>query len=481
MSLKSAAVSGAKWTTASGIATTLLQFFQLAILARLLSPKDFGLMAMIMMVLGFAQVYADMGISNAIIHRQDVTRDQLSSLYWLNIFVSVIIFAVILIINPLIVVFFREPKLASLLPWSALIFIIIPIGQQFQILLQKELSFRPLATIEVTSTVIGCITAIGFALGAAGIFSLILGQLANSTCRAFMLAGIGLRRWRPMLHFRTRDFQGYLGFGLYQMGEKSTNYLYSNIDKLLIGALLNAQALGYYSLAWNLVIAPAAKINPIITKIAFPVFAKVQDKIGLLRKGYLSILKVLSIVNFPIMIGMMATAPVLVPVVFGQKWLPAVDLVQILCLVALIRTIQNPVGSLLLAKGRADLGFKWTLVVAITQALGIFIGVRIGAISGVAVSMLVLHIIYVYPEYYILVRPMIKCDFKEYLSTMASAFAFSAIMAAVIWLLPHLVVLEAKIMLAGQIFIGILIYFNLFIFFGRSYLKGITAIIFART
>jgi O-antigen/teichoic acid export membrane protein len=481
VNLKQQAASGAKWTTVSSIAKTLVQLLQVAILARLLSPTDFGLMAMIMVVLGLADAYADMGIGNAIIYRQGTTREQLSSLYWLNVFASVLIFAIILIISPLIVVFFREPKLALLLPWSGLVFLITPVGQQFQILLQKELSFRPLAMIEVISAVIGCITAIGFALGGAGVFSLILGQLASTAGRSFLLAGIGLRKWRPMLHFRTSDLQGYLRFGLYQMGERTVNYLNANVDKLFIGALLNAQALGYYSLAWNLAIQPILRINPIITKVAFPVFAKVQDNIDVLRKGYLDVLKVLSIVNFPILMGMMATAPVLIPVVFGQKWLPAVRLLQILAFVALIRSTGNPVGSLLMAKGRADLGFKWNLTLTITQAFGVITGAWVGSIEGVAFAVLLLQISYVYPFYHFLVKPMIKCNFKEYLSAIASKFVFSSIMAAVVLLLPHLVALGAKAMLTGQLAIGVLVYSSLVLLCNRSFLFEVKATLFAKT
>ncbi len=476
MTLHQQAASGAKWTTASSIATTILQFLQLAILARLLSPTDFGLMAMIMVVLGFAQAYADMGISNAIIHRQDATKDQLSSLYWLNIFVSVLIFAVILIVSPLIVVFFREPKLASLLPWSALVFLITPIGQQFQILLQKELSFRPLAMIEVVGAVIGFITAVGFALAGAGVISLILGQLANTAGRSFMLAGIGLRRWRPLLHFRTIDLQGYLGFGLYQMGEKSINYLNSNLDKILIGSLLDAQALGYYSLAWNLAIQPISRISPIVTRVAFPVFAKLQDKIDILRNGYLNVLKVLSIVNFPILMGMMATAPVLIPVVFGQKWLPAVGLLQILSLVALIRSTGNPVGSLLLAKGRADLGFKWNAMLTFTHVPGIYLGAKFGGMNGVAIVLLALQVSYLYPSYYILVRPLINCSFKEYLVPMTSAFALSVIMAGVVLIMPQIAPFEGKFILTGQVVIGVLVYSVMMYLYNRPYILEIKSL-----
>jgi len=477
-SLKKQAASGARWTTASTVTSTALNFLRLAILARLLSPQDFGLMAMIMVVIGFAQAYADMGISNAIIYRQDATRDQLSSLYWLNIIAGVAVFIIVLAANPLIVAFYKEPRLASLLPWAALVYLVTPIGQQFQILLQKNLLFRPLAIIEMISAICGLITAVGFALAGAGVFSLILGQLADSGIRALSLAGIGLGKWRPRIRFNRSDLQGYLGFGFYQMGERSISYLNSNLDKLLIGSLLGAQALGYYSVAWNLAIQPVVRINPIITKVAFPIFAKVQRDVETLRKGYLSVLKMLSSINFPLLVGMAATAPVFIAVVFGQEWLPAVFLLRVLAFVALLRSMGNPVGSLLLAKGRADLAFKWNVMLFVTQLPGVYLGVKLGGMPGVALALIGLQICYFYPSYRILVQPLINCTLRDYLTSMSRAFIYSLIMGGAIIIVPHMITFEAGILFAGQVMEGALLYFILMCVFDRRYIIEMSSLFF---
>ena len=142
MSLKRQAAEGAYWTGTSSVVVTVLQFAQLAVLAWLLVPEDFGLMAMMMVVIGFAQAFADMGISNAIIHRQNTTDEHLSSLYWLNILAGIVLFFLLLAMVPAIVAFFAEPRLAELIPVTALIFLIAPFGQVFQALLQKNLRFR---------------------------------------------------------------------------------------------------------------------------------------------------------------------------------------------------------------------------------------------------------------------------------------------------------------------------------------------------
>lgn len=457
-SLKNQAASGVKWTGASTVVTTGLQFLTLAVLARLLLPADFGLMGMMMVVIGLGQAFVDAGISNAIIHRQDVTRQQLSSLYWLNIMAGIVMFLLVWAATPLIVALFNEPRLAELVSWVAFTFLIIPVGQQFQILLQKELRFDSLAKIEVAAAVIGTATAIGTALMGQGVFALVWGALANAAARTLFLLVVGLKNWRPALRFKITDIRSYVSFGLYQMGERMINFLNSKLDYILIGSLLGAQALGFYTLAWNLIIQPVQKINPIITRVAFPVFAKLQDDNTRLRKGYMSTLNILSSVNFPYFFGLAAVASLAVPAVFGTQWLPSIMLIQILCAVGLLRSTGNPIGSLLLAKGRADWGFKWNLALMITQVPGIYTGAVIGGAVGVAVALVMLQIAYSVFSYTILVRSLLGPCLKEYIESMWPAFWMSCGMALLVFGLAEIVIWDIAIKLVISVMLGILSY-----------------------
>jgi len=238
MSHKNSAPFGVKWTSFSTAITTGLQFLQLAILANILSPEDFGLMAMILVVIGFAQAYADMGISNAIIHRQDITKEQLSSLYWLNIFAGIIVYLLLLILIPIVVKIFDEPRLSDLMYWAIIVIITTAFGQQFQILLQKYLQFKTLSIVEIIAAFFGTMIAIIAALSGQGVFSLIWGQIGNSIIKSIMFAYIGWKKWRPCLRFKYSDLDGYLRFGFYQMGEKSINFIISHLDQFLIGVFI---------------------------------------------------------------------------------------------------------------------------------------------------------------------------------------------------------------------------------------------------
>ena len=190
-SLRNQAASGVAWTSVAAVITGGLQAIRLAVLARLLEPGDFGLMTMVWLAIGLAQMYEDMGVSKAVVRSQSATREQLSSLYWLNIMVGAVIFAVLVALSPLIGGFFREPRVVGLVPWTALAFLITPLGQQFQVLLQRDLRFAQLAVVEAASTAMGTIVAVGCAVAGLGTFSLIWGHLTEVSARTLLLGGVG--------------------------------------------------------------------------------------------------------------------------------------------------------------------------------------------------------------------------------------------------------------------------------------------------
>src|SRR5439155_8549613 len=334
-----------------------LQFLRLAMLARLLDKESFGLMAMMTVVIGFGQVFADMGISNAIIHAQDSSREQLSSVYWLNIFIGVLIFLTILGCSSWIAVFYSEPRLKSLMPCAAVIFLIVPAGQQFQVLMQKNFQFNRVAVVEIASTVFGTAVAIAAAYLKQGVFSLILGQITTALTNALLLVAFTWNRWRPTRHFAFSDLKGYVSFGLYQMGERSLNYFSWNLDKMLIEKILGAGSLGIYSVAYQIMIRPLSIVNTVITRVAFPTFSTIQDEDARLKRGYLKMIQMIAFITIPLYLGMLVVAAPLVTFLLGPGWLQAVEVLQILSIVGAFYSLGNPIGSLLLAKGKPNIGF----------------------------------------------------------------------------------------------------------------------------
>lgn len=465
--LKHSAVSGIKWTTLSSATIAALQLLQLTVLARLLKPSDFGLMAMTMVVIGFAQAYADMGISAAIIYRQNVTREQLSSLYWLNILSGLVVFSVVCAASPLAVWFFHEPLLFKLLPVVAASFLITSTSLQFHWLLEKELRFNLLAKQEICASSCGALVAVVSAFLGQGVWSLVWGQLMNAGVKTSLLLVVGMQQWKPMLHFKRSDLHGFLSFGLYQMGERSINYFNSRIDQLMVGNLLGAQQLGYYNFAFNLVMQPISTLNPIMTRVAFPVFARIQNDSTGLRQSYIKMMSMLNTVNAPLLFGLAAVAPLLLPLVFGDKWTPAVMLVQILAFYSFIRSTGNPVGSLLLAKGRADLGFRWNLALLFITTPVVYIGARLGDALGIAIALSVLMVSYSVANYFFLVKTLIGPCSKPYAVSILKPAMLAFIMGGCVWLIS-LGGLHSLTALIVEIAAGAVIYLLLLWFTDRT-------------
>ena len=389
--LKTQAVSGVKWNAVAMLTLAGLQFVTLTVLARLLTPSDFGLMGMIMVVIGFMQTFADMGLSEAIIQRQDVAESHLSSFFWINVFLGMLLFVGIVAIKPFAVSYFKNPALSQYLIVAALIFLITPFGQIFTTLLKKELRFKTLSKIEMAGAVVSSASQIGLAGAHFGVFSLILGQLINSLLMVGSLFFIFRKTWLPRFHFNLTEIKSYFAFGAFQLGRRVVLYLSANVDYLIIGRFLGPEALGLYTLAYQLITFPVTKINPILTKVTFPAFSKIQHDHANMIKGYCKVLNYIALLSFPMLAGMAVVAPEFIRLVYGPPWEPAIRVVQIFCLVGIFKALGNPVGSIILAKGRADIGFYWNVFVVTMVSVAVMVGVHWG-ITGVAVAILILQL-----------------------------------------------------------------------------------------
>jgi O-antigen/teichoic acid export membrane protein len=376
MGVKKIAVSGAKWTGVSKLVNTGLQLGQLAILGRILGTTDFGLMAMVMVVIGFAETYIDMGVSNALIQKQKATKRQLSTLYWINILSGLVLFIIFNISSPLIVSFYGEEQLSGLIFLASFIFLITPFGQQFYVLIQKQLKFKLLAKIDSFSLIIGVGTSIVLAMSGYGVYSLVWGHIINVFLKTLLSSLVGFKEFPPSLEFSFSEVKEFLKFGFYQMGEKTTNYFSKNIDYILIGKYFGPEILGAYTIAFQLIIVPVQKINPILNRVAFPLFSKFKDNNEVLRKGYLKLMELLTFVSYPVLIFLAFFAPLVIPVFFGSGWDLTITLIPIMVIIGLLRTLGNPVGSLYLAKGRPDIGFYFNISIAFINLISFWIAAQ---------------------------------------------------------------------------------------------------------
>ena len=413
MTLKQRTFSAVRWTTAAAVARALLQLAQIVVLARLLAPEDYGLMAMVSVVLGFASIFADMGVNSAYLQRQNVTLEQRSSLFWLNVGMSIVLTLIVLAISPLLAHFFGDERLTPLLMLAASTFVIGALGQQVRMTSEKALDFRPVVLVQIAAAILGFSAALAAAFSGWGVYALILGAIVTtgfSTVLAWLFLAHG---WRPMWRFQLSDVRSYLGFGGALVANNIVNEFNRSVDLLLGGRMLAASALGMYSLPRQLVFQIQGMVNPIITRVGFPLIAQVQKDIPQVRAIYLKTLNMTAATNAPLYMGIAFFAPEVVHIVFGTKWLAAADLLSLLAIWGFFRSTGNPVGSLLLGMGRADLSLKWNLGILCLLPPVLWVGSKYGTL-GLAWSMLGFSVVMFVPGWFVLVRPLCKARLLEY-------------------------------------------------------------------
>ncbi len=432
--LKKSAESGFLWTTLSTGFKSLLQLIQLIILARFLSAEDFGLIAIVMVVIGFSQLFMDMGISNAIIYKQNISSIQLSSLYWLNLFSGILLTIGIFFISPLIAAFYNNDSLIPLLRILSLSFFFNAIGNQYKNLFRKNLKFKLLAKTEIISNLIGFVCTIVLAMRGFGAYSLIFGTLIMMIIVNLIFLFVGFKIHKPKLVFRYKHIKSFLNFGMYQMAQNSIVYFINQFDIILIGKLLGTEAVGMYSLIKQIVMRPSQIINPIITSVSFPIMSKLQNDLLKLKEIYLKIINFLSSVNSPIYLLMIVLANFILPLILGKTWDSSIELFQILSIYALLRSLASPAGILLLSRGRADIGFWWSVGELILLPTFIFIGSKYGII-GTAFGLLLFQFIIFIPTWYFIIKRMCSATFIEYIFSVILPIilaVFSVIPAAIV-------------------------------------------------
>jgi O-antigen/teichoic acid export membrane protein len=428
MTLRKKAFQGVKWTTIAAIINASAQLIQIAVLTRFLDKEDFGLMAIALFVIGISQIFLDMGLSNSIIYKQKVNSVQLHTLFWVNIFMGIGIFFILILLAPYIAIVYESPKLQPVIYTTAFTFLILPLGQLYETLLKKELQFKALAFRDIYGKLTGLVVGIGLAVMHFGVFSLVYANLATALVSMSLLVLNGLSLYKPKFQFSWKSLKQdeFISFGLFQMGENIVGYFNAQFDTLLIGKLLGMEALGMYNIAKQLAFKPYQIINPILTKVAFPILAKLQNEIARLRETYLNIIRTLTMTNAPIYMIMILWAKPLIHIFFGPGWESAIPIFQLLCITALCNSIGNPVGALQLAKGRADLGFYWNIGMFLFMPLSIWIGSFWG-LMGVAWALTIFKVVVLFPAWRFFVYYLCEAKAGEYFWSIGKPILFTVI------------------------------------------------------
>ena len=419
MPLKGQVILGLKWTTFATVCLAIVAILKISILARFLEKADFGLMALVTFVMGFMSLFSDMGLSTAILHKQNITKQNYASLYWFNIVLCLVLYGLLLLVTPLISSLYNEPQLDYLIPLLGLNLIISGAGVQFKTIETKNLVFKNISIIDIIASVLSLAVAIWLAVNNYGVLALVYSALVQYLISNLLFLILGIRKYGLLFHFRLSETIPFLKIGIYQVGGQIANYFNRDLDILLIGKFFSTEILGGYSLAKQLVFRPAQIINPILVKVASPTLAKFQNDITLLKQNYLKLIKIVSSINIPVYLGVILFAPFIVEIMYGAEFESIVILVRILSVYMIFRAIGNPIGSLVIATGRTDLEFYWNILNLFIMPIFIYIGARYGIVE-VACSLVIAAFTLFVPSWRLLTHKMTGATLKEYVKAIVT-------------------------------------------------------------
>ncbi len=465
MSNTNKAINGGKWVTIATVISTVFQFVQLAVLARLLSPGDFGVVSISTLIINFFGIFATLGFSNSIIYKQESDRAVLSSLYTLSLLLGVVLSGLVFLGAPLLSSFYHEARLTEVVRLSSVYFLIVGAGQIYLFLLQKDLRFRETAQIDIASAVIGSSLTIGLAVAGFQEKSLIIGMLVTQTSKTLLQIIVGWSLFRPALRLKFDTIREHLQFGLFNLADGLVGFFQSNADNIMVGHLLGVEMLGYYTVASQLAVFPIVKLNPIILQVAFPILAKMKDNLADLRRSYVRILDVISYCNFPLLAGLFITADGVVPLAYGPGWEPAIALIRIFVFVSLCSCLAHPLFILAYTKGKPNLMLYLNIATMMVKIPLVFLLARWG-VTGIAMAFVIATALNLIADMTI-AQHLVGRFLPEFLRNLALPILFCALMvgAVVAYKLlignGGLVHTLAQIALGGAVYAGLTLRFKL--------------------
>jgi O-antigen/teichoic acid export membrane protein len=376
-------VRGGAVTVAAQIVKTILQTISTAILARLLTPADFGLIAMVSVFTEFVNLFKDLGLSMATIQKKEITHQQVSNLFWVNIAMSCLLMLVAAAISPFIASFYGEPRLILITIAVGSTFIFGGLMAQHTALMRRQMRFRILAVIEIAAMAGGIIAAVVAALSGLTYWSLVIMTAVRGIINVVLVWWQS--PWRPGRPSRNSGVRPMLAFGGSLTGSRILNYLTTNADNAIIGSAVGPFALGFYTKAYGLLTLPIYQLTDPLYAIMVPALSRLQDEPKRFNSFYIRTLAVVVLLTIPLVTFLFISADEIVYFLLGSQWAAVSTTFRYLALAAFFSAISFAPSWLFIPLGRAGTQFRFNLLSTPIHIAGFLIGVTWG-INGVAVS-----------------------------------------------------------------------------------------------
>ena len=353
-----------------------ITFFIGIILARLLSPREFGLLGMTAIFIAISQSIVDSGFGSALIQKKKCTENDYSTVFYYNLAIGFLVFGLLYFFAPTISIYFHEPILKQIIRVLGFLVVINSVSMIQLTILTKRVNFKLLTRISIISSVISGVVAITMALLNFGVWSLVAAQI---TKQAFNTIFLWLwNKWKPLMKFSMDSFMELFGFGSKMLISGLIATIYENIYYLVIGKYFSAIELGYFTRANQFKNLPSKNITSIIRRVSFPILSSIQDDNQRLLNNYRKLIKSTVFITFPLMLGMVAVAKAMIIVLVGEKWLPSVIYLQMLCVGGMLYPLHSINLNMLQVKGRSDLFLRLEIIKRVLAIPTIIIGVIYG-------------------------------------------------------------------------------------------------------
>lgn len=427
------------------------------ILARLLTPDDYGLIGMVTVVIGFVQIFKDLGLAEATIQQEQITHQQVSALFWINIVFSLVIALLVAALAPAIAWFYQEPRLIQITLLLATTFIFGGLTVQHQALLRRQMFFAVLAKIEIASLLIGVIVAQVTAFYGAGYLALVYMQLASA---GLYVLGVWLAcRWRPSYPCWTPEIRPMLNFGGNLTGFRCLNYFSRNFDNVLLGRVWGASELGLYSKAYQLLLLPINQINGPVYSVVLSALSRLQHDPERYRRVYFKAVLGITTLGMPLVAFLFATADQVIYVLLGQNWMGVVPIFQFLMPAAFVATFTISMGWAYQSLGRVDRQFRWGIVSSCINVITFAVSVRWGAV-GVAAAygvlqpiLLAIEVLYCYRGIHLRPLDLVKTLAKPAFASLGAAALLVGFHRSVTLSLSPLLSLGLDVILYGLLYL----------------------------
>ncbi len=421
---------GLTWTLIDTWGSQLVGLGVFVLLARLLLPVDFGLVALAAVFVFFAQLLVDQGLGDALIQRRTLTRSQIDTAFWVALATGALLTLAGLILAGPIATLLNEPRLELILQILSITFVLAALNSIQLALLRREMAFKSLAVRKLVTVAGAGAIGVAMALSGFGVWALVAQQLANAAISVLMLWRVS--PWRPGRQGSRAEFRGLFSFGIHVMAGDVLNYLSRNMDNLLIGIFLGTTPLGFYAVAYRVLDTSQTLLVNGARKLAFPVFSRLQHDPARMVRAFSRVQRAVSVMILPGYIGLALVAEEAIVVIFGQRWADSGPVAAVLYLVGPVLTIQLFSGAMLNAVGHPEVTFRIRLVTSIVNVAGFLIAVAFfGTIIAVAAAFAVRAYI-VMPLLVWWLRAYAGVPIRSHIADLRSAAMATAVMAGAI-------------------------------------------------